>query len=273
MGQAIDIFNFSDYREYVKNWLKEARKTKESNLSRLAQKIGVHTTFLAHVLSGAKNLSLEQAADLSEIFKHTPIEEDYFFTLVHLDRAGTVKLKKYWMAKKIEIETARKKLNTRVGKHHELTDEERAIFYSSWIFVAVYVATAIDDGQTLEQISKLFKITRAKAEEILAFLTQSGICEKIENIYRMGKAVVYVPNDSPFVIKHHTNWRIRAMEKMDRRDDSELFFSSPMSISKKDLQSIRELLAKTIQTSLEICKDSSAEEVICLNIDLFKTLS
>lgn len=272
MGNSLDVFSFSDYRKYIRAWLDEARIEKRSNLSRLSKEIGVHTTFLAHILSGSKNLSFEQAADLSEALGHTKVEEDYFFALLHLERAGSVKLKKYWAAKKESIESNRKKLNTRVGEHHELTAEQRAIFYSSWIYVAIFVATAIDNGQTQEQIADLFQISRPKADEILTFLTQCGICEKKDSRFTMGKSVVYIPNDSPFVVKHHTNWRIQGIQKMDRREEDEMFFTSPMSISRNDFQRIRELLAKSIQTTLEICKDSPAEEVVCLNIDFFKTV-
>src|ERR1017187_2260631 len=143
MSKSLDIFSFSDYRKYIRAWLVEARREKTSNLSRLSQKIGVHTTFLAHILSGSKNLSFEQAVELSEAFGHTKIEEEYFFALLQLERAGSVKLKKYWESKKERIKSDRKKLNTRVGEHHELTQEQRAIFYSSWIYVAIFVATAI----------------------------------------------------------------------------------------------------------------------------------
>jgi uncharacterized protein (TIGR02147 family) len=273
MARDLDIFGFSDYRAYIRAWLADARKKQSSNLSRLSKKIGVHTTFLAHVLSGSKNLSFEQAVEVSEAFGHTKIEEEYFFALIQLERAGSVKLRKYWSDKKEAIEADRKKLNSRVGVHHELTQEQRAIFYSSWIYVAVFVATAIDNGQTQEQIAELFKITRTKANEVLTFLVQSGVCEKSGGKYSMGKTVVYVPNDSPFVVKHHANWRFRAIQKMDQREDSEMFFSSPMSISKSDFQRIREVFAKSIQAALEICKASPAEEVVCLNIDFFKTLT
>lgn len=271
MDNSLDIFSFSDYRKYIRAWLAEAREKKRSNLTHLSKAIRVHTTFLAHVLSGTKNLSFEQAAELSEAFGHTNIEEEYFFALVHLERAGTAKLKKFWANRKELIELERKKLNSRVGAHHELTAEQKAIFYSSWMYVAIFVATAIENGQTLEEIAELFQISRSKADEILTFLTQCGICEKTGSKFMMGKTVVYIPNDSPLVVKHHTNWRIRSIQQMDRREESELFFTSPMSISRSDFQKIRELLAKSIQNALEICKNSPAEEVVCLNIDFFRS--
>mgnify|MGYP003396198606 CR=1 FL=1 len=72
------------------------------------------------------------------------------------------------------------------------------------------------------------------------------------------------------VVKHHTNWRMRAIQKMDTREASELFFTSPMSMSKADVARVREIFAKSIQETIDICRDSPAEELVCLNIDLFK---
>lgn len=247
-------------------------KDNSVHLSRLAESVAVHTSFLAHVLSGSKNLSLEQATDLSEVLKHISLEREYFFALLQTERAGSAKLKKYWTEKRTTILDERAKIRSRVGKHHELRSEDRAIFYSSWIYVAVFVATGINDGQTLSQIADRFGLEPQKAEEVLSFLVQSRICELIGSVYKMGKSVVYLTNDSPLIVKHHTNWRLRAIQKMDTRESIELYYTSPMSMSREDFARVRELLAKAIQTSLEICKSSPAEEVVCLNIDLFRSV-
>lgn len=270
MNNSLDIFDFSDYRDFLKAWIAMAKKNQTSNVSRLAGAIGVHTSFLAHVLSGNKNLSFEQATELSEVLGLTTIEREYFFAILQIEKAGTAKLKSYWTEKKKEILSARAKVKSRVGDHRELSAEDRAVFYSSWIYVAVFVATAIDDGQTLEQISERFGLTRTKAEEILNFLTRTGVCDLTQNKFKMGTSRIFIGNESPLVVKHHTNWRMKAIQKMDNRQEKELFFTSPMSISEKDLIKIREVLSKSIQSSLDICKDSSAEKVVCLNIDFFE---
>src|SRR4051812_6725254 len=96
----VNIFGFSDYRLYLRNWLEKAKREKTFNLSRLAGVAHVHVTFLSQVLQGPKHLSLEQAAFLSEHFGHTRLERDYFFVLINLDRAGTQVLRKYWSEKK-----------------------------------------------------------------------------------------------------------------------------------------------------------------------------
>lgn len=265
----MNIFAFIDYRKYLKSWIEEARTSKTSNLSRLAEVAQVHPTFLSQVLSGSKDLSLEQAAFISAFIGHTKLEQDYFFTLIQLERAGTSNLKTYWQERKSAIEAEKNKLAQRFHKHKELSEEQRTIFYSSWLYVAVWACTAINDGQTLTQMAERFHISRDKAEEVLSFLVQSGLCNEVSGVYTIGDLHIHVPNESPHVTKHHTNWRMKGIQRMDARKGEELFFTSPMSISKKDFAKIREKLNVTIQEVVKIAKDSPAEDLVCLNIDFF----
>ncbi|OQW55059.1 MAG: hypothetical protein A4S09_17160 [Proteobacteria bacterium SG_bin7] len=270
MSKSLDIFSFQGYRSYLKAWIEEARASQTSNLTRLSEAIGVNPSFLAHVLSGLKNLSFEQAALISKILTHTNLEREYFFALIQIERAGTQLLKSYWESKKNAILDERLRVKSRVGSHIELTAEDRAIFYSSWIYVAVFVTTAIDDGQTLDQIAGRFNLNRTRVEEILNFLERTGVCVRENTIYRMGQNSIYISNDSPLVVKHHSNWRMKAIQKMDIRQKKELFYTSPMSISEADFEKIRELILKNIEESQKIAHASPAEDVFCLNIDFFK---
>jgi uncharacterized protein (TIGR02147 family) len=271
MSKILILFDYSSYRQFIKDWIEEAKSQRTSNLSRLAEALQVHPTFLSHVLGGGKDLSLEQAALLGSHLELTPLEVDYLFALIQLERAGNSKLKAYWKEKKLQIEIEKNRLNRRFEKHRDLSPEQRAIFYSSWLFAATWSATAIDEGQTISQIAERFRLNREKASEILNFLTQTGLCHEEAGKFKLGEQHIHVPNESPFVIKHHTNWRIKAIERMDDREPAELFFTAPMSIAKSDFEVLREKLNRTIQDVVKVAKDSQAEEVVCLNIDFFRT--
>ncbi|MEK6773601.1 MAG: TIGR02147 family protein [Bdellovibrionota bacterium] len=270
MSNELNIFEFSDYRHYLNAWLKESKEKKLFNLTRLAKVAEVHPTFLSHILAGTKHLSLEQATLISDHIGHTKLEQDYFIIIINLDRAGNESLRKYWREKKSQLESQKNKLGERFDKHRQLTQDERAEFYSSWIYVAVWVSTSIDGKQSLSQIVERFKITRERAEDILIFLTKAGLCLEKGGFYSLNELHVHVPNESLFVVKHHMNWRMKAIQKMDTRTADELFFTSPMSIAKNDFDLIREKITKMVKEIVEVAKKSSAEEVVCLNIDFFK---
>ncbi|MEK6774486.1 MAG: TIGR02147 family protein [Bdellovibrionota bacterium] len=269
MHNILNIFEFSEYRVYLNVWLAAAKAQRTFNLTRLAEIANIHPTFLSHILLGTKHLSLEQATLISGHLGHTKLEQDYFFVLINLDRAGNQPLKKYWLEKKSQIEFQKNKLSQRFDKHRELTQEQRAEFYSSWIYVAVWVSSSIEKKQSLAQVAERFKITREHAEAILLFLTEVGLCIESDGYYSMNETHVHIPNESFFVTKHHINWRMKAIQKMDTRTTNELFFTAPMSVAKKDFSIIREKITKIIKEIVDTAKDSEAEEVVCLNIDLF----
>lgn len=273
MAKSLNIFEFSDYRKYLRAWIANARKEKTSNVSRVAEVLGVHTTLISHVLSGTKDLSQEHLIILSREFRLTKTERDYFLALLNVAKAGTAELKEYWIEKQNSILAEKNKIGTRIGDHEELTETEKTTFYSSWIYLAVFAASSISEGQTVTQIATRFGLSRDYAEEILDFLVRAGICEKFRDHYKPGKTMVYVPNSSPHVVKHHTNWRIKAIQKMDKRKEKELFFTFPMSIGSKDFDIAREKIAAVIKEITQLCRDSEPTEVACLNIDLFQIAS
>jgi uncharacterized protein (TIGR02147 family) len=273
MAKGLNIFDFSDYRAYLKAWLEAAKRGRTGNLSRLAEVAKVHATFFSHVLAGTKHLSLEQAALVATHLGLTRLEKDYFFVIIQLDRAGSPDLREYWQEKKRDLEKEKNKLSERFPTHHELSDSDKARFYSSWLFVAIWVSTSIEDGQSLTQISERFRLAPSQAEDAMLFLVRTGLCYEEKGLYHMGKAHVHVTNESPFVTKHHSNWRMKALQRMDFRDDRELFFTSPVSMSNQDFELLREKLNVVIKEFVATVMASPAEDLFCLNIDFFRTKS
>lgn len=270
MRYLFNIFDYSDYRDFIKKWLEHMKAEKKSNLTQLAAAAQVHTTFLSQVLSGAKDLSLEQAAYISQYLEHTKIEKEYFFTLIQLDRAGTTILKGYWRERLNEVLAEKNKLSHRFEKHRQLNFEQKAIFYSSWIYAAAWSWTGLGIGQTVSEVAERFQITRDRAEDVLLFLAQTGLCVESGGVFRPGEMHVHIPSDSPLVAKHHSNWRLKALQRMDRPQADELNFTAPMSISLEDFGKIREKLNLTIKETVEVAKSSEAEDLVCLNIDFFR---
>lgn len=57
---------------------------------------------------------------------------------------------------------------------------------------------------------------------------------------------------------------------MDRRRDEDIFFTSPMSLSKAASEEVRKLLPTVIQAVMKITGPSPSETAACLNIDWFE---
>jgi hypothetical protein len=103
----------------------------------------------------------------------------------------------------------------------------------------------------------------------LRFLISAGICEERMGRYLMGVQSTFVENGSPFLLKHHSNWRIKALQKSEAISDTEMMYTGQFSLSKKDFNRIRERLAELLKEINKTVKESKAEEIASLNLDWF----
>jgi uncharacterized protein (TIGR02147 family) len=263
------IFDYSDYKAYLTEFIAALPKKGRGQINRMAEYIGVHPTLISQVLNGQRDLSQEQIHKLCGYLGLQPLESDFLILLLQFERAGTVELKKYYKGKLDEAKKASLNIGRRLEKRRELTDLERSIFYSNWLYLAVWLFLSVDDGQTLEAVTHRFAISRQQASVILNFLKNCQLCSEESGIFQMKSQHIHLEFGSPFLNRHHTNWRIKSMAQMESLNEEEMMFTSPFSISRKDFARIREELMKLIKSTSAVIKDSPAEEIACLNLELF----
>lgn len=263
------IFEFIDYKKFLKSEIKKRPKHGRGEISRLAEFLNVNSTMVSQIITGEKNFTIEQAKKVAEFFILPKLETDYFLILVQIERAGTFDLKNYFREKRDEIKKESLKISKRVSNDKPLSDLERSVFYSSWVYSAVHLFCSVDEGQTLEQIIVRFDLSRLRAQEVLQFLLSSGLVINENGKYKMASKSTHVEKGSPFLIKHHANWRVTALQKSEDLAESELMYTGNISLSKSDFSKIREQLVATIQDVIKTVKASPAEDVANLSIDLF----
>jgi uncharacterized protein (TIGR02147 family) len=267
----MSIFEYSDYRSYLRHRFSLFPKKGRGKSLELARFLGTHPTVVSQIFSGLREFSEEQAIEVCDFLDLTPIEAEYFTLLVRLANAGSIKLRRKLKNEIEESKRESKSTATRVRAEKSLTDTERAVFYSSWLYSGcrLYCSTT-EGGRSLEDISARFDISRTKAAGIMDFLIRTGLSVLDGEKYKMGPQSTFVDKDSPFLPKHLTNWRIKALQTVDSLSDDDLMFSGPFSISNSDLASLREKLIEVIKEFSKVAQNSAAEEVACLNIDLFR---
>jgi uncharacterized protein (TIGR02147 family) len=266
----MSVFQFSDYRAYLRNHIEHLPKRGRGELSRMAQHLRVNSTLLSQVLAGNRNLSEEQTFELSTYLGHSSLESDYFTLLIQIDRAGSVNLKRHLEGKLKRLATEALKLSNRVAFEKKLSEQERAVFYSSWIYSAVHLFTSTKtEGVTIEEIAHRFRIPRNKAADLIHFLAQAGLVVETNNRYHMGTKSTFIERGTPFLLKHHSNWRIKAIQVSESISEEELMYSGQFSLSRNDFKILREALTECLRMINSTVKDSPAEELACLNIDWF----
>jgi uncharacterized protein (TIGR02147 family) len=264
------IFEYTNYRKFLSDHISKLPKKGRGEVSRIAHQIKVNPTQVSMVLSGQRDLNQEQAFDIAIYLQLTEIESEYFMTLTQLERAGNHRLKAHIKKKLDKIKNEATKISNRFEHDRKLTEEERTIFYSSWIFSAIRLFCSTNpDGKSVSEISERFDLPRPKVIEILIFLKSTGLIIDENEKFKMGISRTFLEHGSYHLPRHHMNWRVKAMQKFDRVSEKELMFTFPLSVSRDDFEKIRSELAETLKRISTIVKDSPAEDIGCLNIDLF----
>jgi hypothetical protein len=76
--------------------------------------------------------------------------------------------------------------------------------------------------------------------------------------------------ESPFIIKHHTNWRLKAIQSFEQESERELHYTSVISLSQSDVLKLKTLFVNSIDKYNEIVRPSKEEACYCLCLDFFK---
>ncbi|MBX3020051.1 MAG: TIGR02147 family protein [Bdellovibrionales bacterium] len=262
----LSVFDFKNYKDYLK-----ARLAGKGEKSNFAKHIGCQPSFLSQVLCGNPSLSLEQGVLANDCLGHSSAESQYFLALLQFERAGSVRLKQHFQT---EINHALKEhwqVKERLAPWRELTPAARATYYSSWVYGAVHVLTAIPCADQIDFFLKRTGLQRDELNEVLKFLCQYGlVATNAEGTYRPTETRVHLPSSDPLVLNHHRNLRARALHEMQMPNEDNLHYSLLMAVAKSDGLKIREMILKMVESTDKIIRPSQEESAFQLNLDFFE---
>jgi uncharacterized protein (TIGR02147 family) len=267
---SLSVFDYIDYRNYLLHWLENRPNGGRGEKLKLSEALSCQPSYISQVFAGSANLSFEQAETLNTVFGHTDEESQFFLLLVHLARAGTEALKKRLRTRIQAVLDHRKNLKNRLAFEKSISREDQAIYYSAWYYSAVHFALAIPALRSQAALARAFHLPQARVAEVLEFLVTRGLAVESRGQLVPGSQSIHLENRSPMISKHHTNWRMQAIQSLEREAESELHYSSVITVSEGDAVKIREALVKAIEQVRLIVKPSKDEALYCYNLDLFK---
>ncbi len=265
----MSVFNFSDYKEFVRKKLLNVTNKGYGEYSRIAKHLNIHTSMVSQIFNGTKHLTFEQACGICIYFGFTEIETDYFVSLVQLERAGTNEARQKCQRDLTRLKLQSESLKNRLSKDATLSEEDNAFFYSQWFYTATKLITSIPGNHSAEIISKKLGIPLVQINKVLEFLLSVGLCVEANDKIKPGPANTHLGADSPLVSRHHQNWRIKGFEKMDLIGPSELFLTMPATLAEKDIMILRQRIVDFIDEFVKVIDTSKSEKLYCLNIDWF----
>lgn len=264
------IYDYDDY----KSWL--ISRLERGSRKALSDAIGCQMSHLSAVTNDDAHLSLEQAEGVARFLSLNNDETEFLLLLVQKNRAGTPSLKRVLDRQLNVFREKRKNLKERLAMSDQLATDQESLYYSSWQFGAVHVALSLPETNTPEIIGARLGISIGRVRDILDFLCLNGLAEIRGDKYHIGRSQVHLSKSSPFVARHHINWRLRAIaslegaigsESRDTVSTSELHYSSVVTLSKKDFDRVHETVAAALSEALKIITSSPEEDAAILSID------
>lgn len=266
----MEIFDFTDYKVFTREKLKAFAKLGRGQARKLALHLNINSVVISQILKGNRDFTLEQGFEVAEFLGLNEFERDYYILMLQLARASTHKYKTHIKKKLQEAQTKSKEIKSRVQTATEFTEEAKSLFYSNWYFIAISLATMIKEYRSIDALAQKFNLPRPLVRKTMDFLLANGLCIETKNGFEIGPRVTHLESTSPLVTRHHSNWRLKGIERMNAFDSEELFYSGPMTISFSLQQEIRKRLVQLIQENIKLLKNCPDETLMCLNIDWFK---
>jgi uncharacterized protein (TIGR02147 family) len=266
----VSIFDYSNYCSYLSEWIADQGPSSYGLKGQIAKSLGVSSSFISQVFKEDKTLTSDQTSELSDFLGLTELEADYLHLLVEWKRAGSSRYKEKLQKKIQKLQEQSKKIGNRVPRTKELSNEQKSIYYSNWLYTGIRNLTAIPECKSVNSLARYLHLEPATVAPIVLFLIENGLCIDDEGKITYGPSAIHIDRDSPFVNKHHQNWRIKAIQKMDLKKNEDLFFTGPLSLSREAYDEIFKLLPTVIQKIMKISGPSNSEVVSCLNIDWFR---
>lgn len=263
-------FKKTKYREIIREFISEQPRKGRGLMKTMAEYLLLSPSQFSQILTEDRDFSEEQALSLGKFMGLRDLELEYFLTLVKIERASSQDLKNHYKQAAQKIRESSLDLKQRINQDRILTDAEKSVFYSSYIYSAIRLESSVGEGRSLGWLAEHFDLPLEKMADMVGFLVGCGLCNEKNGLYTPGTQHTHVDRNSPYLVRHHHNWRIKALEKSHRISDKELQFTGPVSVDAETFNEIRETLVKLISQSIEKVKAGERPEgAACLLMDWF----
>jgi len=238
----------------------------------MATYIGCIAPQISRVLKKENHFTLDQASKVISFLELSKWEGHYFTGLVELARAGNNERREIVEER---LEGIKKKLSEVPrgfkGDKSSLSREDYEFYYKSWICLAIEILTSIPKYQNVDAICEYLHLPKKEVLKNLNFLVEKGLITKNGDKYNRDSFVSLLGKPPEiYRNKHHVNWRTRALNSIDQREENNLNLTIVTSFPKKDIGKVIDFLHEKSAELLKSLEDSTPEELRCLCIDFFK---
>lgn len=269
-NDKINVFDYKDYREFIRAWYKKAKERSPSFSYRaFSKRAGFNSSnFFMLVMQGKRNLTEASLKKMMTGLKLNKQEQEFFRNLVFFNQAKTHDDKNFYYQKLLQSKKFRQ-IKPIEKKNYE--------YYSKWYHPVVReLVISKDFDGTPEWIAGRISpsITPVQAEKSIELLKSLGFIEKIgPQKWKQTSTIISTGPELKSIVVHNYHKTLLDLSKavMDKltmkdRDTSAL----TLGIKRERLSEIREKIREFRQDILKLAsEDTEPEEVAQLNIQFF----
>lgn len=266
MAQLKSIFDYLDYREYLKDHIQELRSREKFSVRQFAEQAGFKSYgYLTMVLNKSRNLSKKSAKKIAEGLRLTAKAAAFFEALVGFNQAEDLLTKDFFYNQLLEFKKFRA-IRQADASQYEL--------FSHWYHVAVLEAmgTSLRTKST-QRIAEALRIEAEEVENSIQLLLRLGFIAK--DTVGWKKVDTSVKTEAQIqslsVRKFHREMVSKALRAIDDIDRTERELSAlTISLSRENFERLRK---KIFEFQNEInsaySDDQSPERIYQLNFQVF----
>jgi hypothetical protein len=239
------VYDFLDYRDYLGAWIENHVSGGYGLRKKIAEHLGCQSAFVSQVLHKITHFLLYQ-------------------------RAGSDETRKYFQAKIDAVHKSRLVLKNRVYAKDALSSEDKARYYSAWYYGAIRLLVTIPAFQKKDDIIAKLRLSPQTVSEALSFLVKTGLIAEKNGHYLPSELHLHLGNDSALISKHHTNWRLQAMNAITEEKNGDLHYSLAVTLSKEDIIRVKARMVDWIEELQATVRPSPSESLCGFCLDWFE---
>lgn len=268
------IFEYVDYRAYLRDYYEHAKKTRRAfNYRAFAAKAGLASPMhLRLVMTGERNLTQKTLPKFARGLGLAEKESEYFENLVYFTQARASSDKLRYLARLSKIKAR--------GAATRMSQAQQKSLFAKWCYVVVYELALVPDfEEDAAWISRRLgrAISPAEAREALLELERSKLLIRDEaGRLRQNHAQVQTDDEieNLLIREYHRTMAVRASERVDDPLDQREFGFVTVCTTREKFERMKLVIKEFIRDSnASLSCDALAEgdRVIAqLNVQLFK---
>lgn len=267
---TVNIFEYRDYRSFLKDWYQHAKKTQRSySYRRFAQKAGFHTSnFMMLVIQGKRNLTEDSLKKFIVGLGLNKQEGDFFRNLVYFNQARSYEDQNFYY---------QRLLRSKKFSQRKPIEKQHYQYYSAWYHPVVreLVVSEDFDGSPDSIAERLFPaVTSAQVSKSIELLEQIGFIQKDgNNRYKQSSALISTGPEVQSVVVHNYHKILLDLSKqmmdllsLQYREVSAM----TLGVKKERIPELRSKIREFRQEILKmIAEDTEPEEVVQFNMQFY----